>query len=152
MIKKILFRAVCGFVLGIAVCSVISTLFNDAQVSAAFVAKIGSQKAALLLQLLLSGLYGAVCMGSTVLHNIDRMPMALACLLHCLCCVLPFIPLALLLDWGGGGIGGVLIMTAFQTAGYFIIWLVMFARYKKQIKELNAINEIQKQKTEEKEV
>ena len=142
--KRILKLAALGFLLGIFVCSIM-TLIGSSPLPASqeLVDKIGSLKAAMALQLALSGLYGVLCMGSVVLYDEDRLPLSLASVIHCVICIGPFIPLALVLNWCST-IGEALIMTAFQFAAYLIVWLIMFIIYRKQTKELNEINDNQK--------
>ena len=83
-------------------------------------------------------------MAGVLLYDTDRLPLAAATLLHCLMCIIPFAPLSLLLGWSDG-IEGVLIMALFQLAGFFIVWLIMYARYRAEIKKMN---EMQKQNLE----
>ena len=150
MIKKLLKRAGIGFVTGIAVCAVITAITSDGtQVAPAFASAVGSPKWAVLIQLLLAGLCGAISMGGTVLYDVDRLPLSLGTLIHCLLCVTPFAALALLLHWVEG-IGGALIFAGAQIAAFFIIWLILFLLYRKQIRELNAIQNKNLSKTEEK--
>lgn len=139
--KKILKFAGSGFVLGIAISSVITALTGDPlPVAPGFQEMIGSFKGALLIQLLLSGLYGAICMGTVLIYDHDRFPLTLSSLVHCLCCILPFIPLSLFLRWSESA-AGVLIMAGIQLAAYFIVWLIMYVRYKKEAKNLNEMQE-----------
>lgn len=142
--KRILKLAALGFLLGIFVCSIM-TLIGSSPLPASqeLVDKIGSLKAAMALQLALSGLYGALCMGSVVLYDEDRLPLSLASVIHCVICIGPFIPLALVLRWCVS-ICDVLTMSAFQFVAYLIVWLIMFIIYRKQTKELNEINDNQK--------
>ncbi|MBR4767400.1 MAG: DUF3021 domain-containing protein [Lachnospiraceae bacterium] len=141
--KKVLKYAGFGFVLGVAVSSVITILTGDPfPASSAFIERVGNPKGALLTQALLSGLYGALCMGTVPVYDNERLPLSLSSLIHCLCCILPFIPLSLFLGWSAS-VAEVLIMAGFQLAAYFVIWLILYVRYKKQAKELN---EIQRQR------
>ena len=150
MIKTILKRAGFGFILGVAVCAVITAITSDgAQVSASFLEKIGSHRAALLLQLFLTGLQGAICMGGTVLYDLDRLPLALTTLFHCLMCVVPYFFLSLLLGWVER-VWEALILSGIQIAAFFIIWLILYLQYRKQIKELNDIQNKNLDQTEEK--
>ena len=142
--KRILKLAALGFLLGIFVCSIMTLIgSNPLPASQELVDKIGSLKAAMALQLALSGLYGALCMGSVVLYDEDRLPLSLASVIHCVICIGPFIPLALVLRWCVS-ICDVLTMSAFQFVAYLIVWLIMFIIYRKQTKELNEINDNQK--------
>ena len=137
MLKNFIKRALLGALIGIAVCTVINIISCDEYPAAqSLIEKIGSLKEALILQTALSALYGALCMGTTVIYDAERMPLALMSLIHCLVCIVPFIPLSLVLGWTSG-IGETLIMTAIQVIVYFIIWAVIYARYRKEIRELN---------------
>ena len=149
MLKKIFLRAGFGFILGVAVCSIITALTSDGtQVAPAFADAVGSLKRAVLLQLLLTGLQGAICMGGTVLYDVDRLPLSLGTLIHCLLCIVPYFFLSLFLHWTER-IGDTLILSGMQLVAFFIIWLILFLRYKKQIKELNDIQNHQYDRTEE---
>lgn len=137
MLKKVLKLSGFGAMLGITVCTVITAITCDTvPVSPEFVEKVGGIRAALIIQTALSALYGMLCMGTTVIYDIDRLPLTLMSFIHCIICIAPFIPLSLMLGWSDG-IGTTLIMTGFQLLAYFVVWLVMYARYKKEIKELN---------------
>ena len=139
MIKKFFKRAGFGFILGIAVCAVITAFSADpVPASAELIEKMGSARTAILIQLFLSGLYGACNMGFTVLYEIDRLSIILATLLHCVICIGPVIPMSLFLGWFDG-IGDVFIMTGFQLAAFFFIWLIIFIIYRKETRELNKI-------------
>ena len=84
MRRKILIRGGIGFLLGDVMVLLIPALFNrtaDGMVrlcSNQLLARVGSAPAAILTSLLLYGLYGACCMGGTLLYEIERWPMALA--------------------------------------------------------------------------
>ena len=149
--KRILKLAALGFLLGIFVCSIMTLIgSNPLPAAQELVDKMGSLKAAMALQLALSGLYGALCMGSVVLYDEDRLPLSLASVIHCVICIGPFIPLALVLHWCVS-ICDVLTMSAFQFVAYLIVWLIMFIIYRKQTEELNKINDnLNKQPEEEK--
>ena len=137
--KRVLKYAGFGFLLGVVICNVITTLTGDPlPVAPEFQELIGSLKGALLIQSLLSGLYGAICMGTVLVYDDDRLSLSLSSLIHCLCCIIPFIPLSLFLRWSDGPVG-VLIMAGFQLAAYFVVWLIMCIKYRKEAEELNEI-------------
>ena len=139
MRKKIIKLFLLGLLLGIAACSLVTTLTCDAfPASPAFVDRIGDLRTALLVQLLISALYGAVCMGSTVLYDVDRLPLSLTSLIHCLICIVPFLFISNFLCWVEGT-AQTLIMAGAQLAAYFVVWLVLYLIYRKQTKELNDI-------------
>ena len=150
MLKKVLKLAGIGFLLGVTVCTFITSITADPlPVSSALVETTGSPAAAMLIQMLFAGLYGALCMGTTVLYDIDRLPLALTSFLHCLICIVPFVPLSAFLGWSGGA-ADTLIMLFLQLAAYFIVWLIMYAGYRKEIGELNKMKK-QRQKLSESE-
>ena len=143
MLKRSLKFAGFGFILGIAVCSIITILTSDASgvpASAAFIEKIGSAKWALLIQALLSGVHGAICMGTVTLYDTDRLPLTLVSALHCACCIVPFVILSVPLGWTGS-VADTLIMVGIQLVAYFIVWLIMYSLYRKEIRELNKIKD-----------
>lgn len=137
MIGKILKRAGLGFLLGVAVNSLIKALtYETDPVTLILLERIGSLRSAMLLELALVGLFGAICMAGTVLYDVDRLPLSVATLLHCLMCILPFVPLALFLGWCTR-LGDILIMSGFQLVAFFLIWLILYVSYRREIRELN---------------
>lgn len=146
MKKRVLKMAGLGFLLGIAVNSLISALTaNDLPVTPMLLERIGSLRGALLLEIVLVGVFGAVCMAGTVLYDAERLPLAAATALHCVICIGQFIPLSLFLGWCRSAVE-ILIMASFQLLAFFIVWLIMYTRYRKEIKQLN---EMQKDYLEE---
>jgi hypothetical protein len=140
MFKKALKLAGFGFIVGIAVFTVISAFtYKETPVPSEFVEKVGSFRAAYLIQIALSGAYGALCMGTTVIYDAEKLPLSVMSLLHCVITVSTYIPLSLFLGWSDSPVN-TLITTCIQVAAYFVIWLIMFLRYRKEIKELNEMN------------
>ena len=149
MLKKYLKLAGIGFLLGVTICAFITAVSGDpAGVSEHLVTKTESMRTALILQLLLSGIYGACCMGFTILYDLDRLPVTAATFLHCVICIVPFIPLSLFLGWYTSA-GEVLIMTSCQIAAFFLIWLIMYLKYRKETAELNRIQKEILRKTDQ---
>ena len=146
--NRVLKNAGLGFLLGIAILNMI-TAFQGAAVpvSAKFLERMGSMRAAMMVQTFLCGVYGAICMGTTILYEEDRMPLALVSLLHCMICIVPFIPMALFLGWFTE-IKDAFVMMAIQCLAYFMVWLMMYIRYRMEIKELNEIQKRILEKTE----
>ena len=137
MVKKILKNAGIGFLLGTTVWILIM-FFMGKEVPAAadLIERTGSLRAAMVWQYVLSGLYGALCMGSVFIYDSDRLSMAAASLIHGSLCIIPFIPISYFLCWAGG-IAGSLILAGIQLIVYFIIWLIMYLNYRKEVKALN---------------
>ena len=147
MLKKTLKAAGIGFLIGMVVGDLIAILTGNSDTGGITFASSqlldmagGNAAIAMLLQSLFSGLYGAACFAGMSFYEIERMPLAFATALHCALIVLLFIPLALLLGWVSD-IGTLLIISGMQLVGFFIIWLIMYFGYKKQIRELNEMQE-----------
>ncbi len=136
-------RAGIGFLIGIMIGDMIAILTGTSSSGGiSFTSKQlldmagGSAAAAMLLQSLFSGLYGAICFGGMSLYDAERLPLAAATALHCALIVLIFIPISLLLGWVSQTFE-VLIISMIQLAVFFIIWLILYFVYKKQVEELN---------------
>ena len=147
MLKKTLKAAGIGFLLGIVIGNLIAFLTGNSDTGGITFApqKLldmsgGNAVIAMLLQSLFSGLYGAVCFAGMSFYEIERMPLAVATALHCALIVLLFIPIALLLGWVSQ-IETQLMISGIQLVCFFIIWLIMYAGFKKQVKELNELQE-----------
>ena len=147
MLKKTLKAAGIGFLLGIVIGNLIAFLTGNSDTGGITFASAkllemagGNAVIAMLLQSLFSGLYGAVCFAGMSFYEIERMPLAVATALHCALIVLLFIPIALLLGWVSQ-IETQLIISGIQLVCFFIIWLIMYAGFKKQVKELNELQE-----------
>ena len=147
MLKKTLLRAGIGFIIGAAVGDLIAFLTGTSATGGVTFASQqlldmsgGNTVLAMVLQSLFSGLYGAVCFAGMTLYDAERLPLAAATALHCGLIVLPFVPISYLLGWISGIVETLIIASA-QIAAFFVIWLVMYFGYKKQVKELNELQE-----------
>ena len=146
MLTKALRRGAIGFLIGILMSLAISWLSQDGKlVSDTLVERVGSETGALILDLALSGVFGAVCMAGTVFYEIEHWSLAKATFLHYLIVILCFPPLALFLGWVSKP-AEILIMTGIQTVCFFLIWLFMYLRCRAEVKELNELNAKQEQK------
>lgn len=147
MRKQLITRATLGVLLGVLMLVIICALFNrkpDGTIyfySSEFADRVGSPTAAILLQLLVIGLYGAFCMAGTLLYGIERWPLALATAVHYVI-VAGFYPVVGSICCWGMGTKDVLIVEGLQLAGFIIIWLIMFSLYRAKVRELNAIREM----------
>lgn len=143
MKNKALKYACLGFVLGMIICNLIVILIGLPEfrmVSPVFEEHTGSTAIAILIQTILSGIYGMIIWLGILLYGEEELPLALATFLHYLCVALPYIPLALFLGWVETW-GELVFIELFQLAGFFVIWIIMDLRYKAQVKELNELQE-----------
>lgn len=143
MLAKTLKCAGIGFLIGIVIGNFIAFITGfsstgELNVVTPQLMKIsgGSFAAAMILQSLFSGLYGAICFGGIVFYDIERLPLAAATAFHCAAIVLIYIPVALMLGWASQPLEFIIVASV-QIVVFFIIWLILYANYKKQIKELN---------------
>ena len=136
--RKILIRAVVGFVLG-ALVALILGLVDMRFCSEDLAAAVGGEGLGVALQFLGSGLYGAACMIGTLFYDFERWSLALATALHYLIIAVGLFLCNWLLKWGMG-LRLLLIVLAGQSVGFFLIWLIMWLIYRRQVKELNELN------------
>lgn len=147
MKKKILKLALLGFVLGMLIGNLIAYSFADKSVqplvivSSALIRRTGSVKAAMITQTLLSGLLGAISFAGTVFYDPELFDwgMTRAVTSHYLLVMSVNIPIAYFCGWFPFSFKNLLIWIAIMTFCYFIIWLIMFLRYRKETNELNEI-------------
>ena len=147
MLKKTLKMAGIGFLLGIVIGNLIAFLTGNSDTGGVTFApqKLldmagGKAIVAMLLQSLFSGLYGAACFAGMSFYEIERMPLAAATALHCALIILLFVPISLCLGWVSK-IETLLMISGIQLVCFFIIWLIMYDGFKKQVKELNELQE-----------
>lgn len=143
MLKTTLKRAGIGFLIGMVIGNVIAILTGTSSTGGVTFASQqlldtagGSAVISMLLQSLFSGIYGAACLAGMSFYDADRLPLAAATALHCATIILLFIPISLILGWVSSIIE-LLVVMAIQLVVFFIIWLILYFAYKKQIKELN---------------
>lgn len=146
MILKTLKRFCFGFILGMAVGNLIAALTGHPNiVSAALLERVGSLSAALLWQTLLSGVIGGVSFAGISLYEIEHWSLLLADAAHYVCYMIVFIPIAFFLGWTENA-GDAAIMAAVLLAVHTLIFLVMCARYRAEVRELNQLNEQRKER------
>ena len=141
MLSSFLKRAGIGFLIGIALGNLIAWLTSGGNgniYNPAFVARIGGAAPAAICQTLLSGLLGAVSMGTMVFYEIERWPLALSTAAHFLAIEAFYVPIALVLGWAATP-AELLISVAIQLVVFILIWLVMYLRYKAQVRVLNEL-------------
>ena len=136
MRKKLLTMAVLGFVLGMLIGDGIARLTGGKPL----LTQLSEDPGGLILQSLVSGLYGAATMSGTLLYDVEHWSLAKSTLVHYLIVAVPFVPMALLLGWAARA-SDILIVEAIQLVVFALIWLVMYTIYRRQIRELNELRE-----------
>lgn len=149
MSRKILKLALIGFVLGMLVGNLISFLSSDMNarpfviVSQKLIERTGSVSAAMIVNTLLSGVLGAVGMAGVIFHDPKEFDwgMTKAAVFHFLLIMAANIPIALYCGWLKPGFRNLLIWVSIMALSYFIVWLIMYFRYRKETEELNRMLE-----------
>ena len=139
--KRLLLRILIGFLLGTFLSILIPLVFSGEHiVSVSLQDRAGSFRAALLIQMMLCGLYGAGTMTGTLLYESERLNLPVATVLHCAICIGPFVPLALFLGWFDG-FPSILPFVGIQFAAFFLIWLIMFLLGRREVMKLNRLQQ-----------
>ena len=141
MRAKVLRMVGLGFLIGLVAGDLIAWLMSfggGAPVSPALVSRMGGEAAAFVAQTLLSGLYGAAIWSGILLYEIESWPLALSTALHYLIVAGLYVPVSLLLGWADNA-AQLLLVELVQFVVFFLIWLLIYLRYKAQTRELNTL-------------
>ena len=146
MIKKALKLAAAGFVIGMAVGNIIAITVSFAQGGEVLVFAPqllektgGSAAGALALQTIMSGLLGAINLGTVILYELERPPLTLVSVSHCAICLAAYFPIAFYLCWLSPDVHEVGMMACIMIAAYMVIWLGMYVRYRMEVREMNEL-------------
>jgi len=126
-----------GFLIGMILGNLIAWMTGSI-VSSALVERIGSRTGAILIQTLVSGLYGAATVSGMLLYEVEDWSLAKATIVHYLIVAVLYVPMALFLGWARN-MTDILIVEGFQMIAFFLIWLIMCQRYKAEVKKLNEL-------------
>lgn len=130
LIKSALWRGVVGFALGmLAGVAILYLACPDALA--------GAGPGALIAHFLLSGLYGALGVGATVVYDIERWSITRATLTH-LCVTLGGLyALGLAQGWLALTALGFLVPTLGFIAVYALIWLFQYLSFRRKVSQMN---------------
>ena len=126
---------ILGFLLGASIGNLIAWFFGS-YVSSDLVARMGSVPAAILVQSLVSGLYGSFALAGTLFYDIEQWSLTRSSVMHFLVIAVLYVPAAMFLGWADSATE-ILIVEGILLVAYFIIWLVIYLRYKKEVRSLN---------------
>ena len=140
-----------GFLSGIAIGNLIaflfahlsgsSQLFNDS-----FINRFGSETMAFIIHSLLSGVHGALSFSGIIFYELEGWGLAKATILHCLLINVSFLVTGLYLEWIPSDLTTIFLSIFIITTIFFIIWIIMAARYKREVRKLNEL--LEKEKSE----
>lgn len=132
-----------GMLLGVVITSISVTLsMEDGKVYLCvpeFTRFIGNELTAFLIQAILSGVYGAVGMGVSVVYSIEKWSLVKASVVHFFATVSMYFLVSGFLRWFSPFINPLesLIMLAIFVAIYVMIWSFNYISYKIQISKIN---------------
>ena len=129
--KKTILQAAIGFVLGILV----GLGFLSITGVGAYYVKNGA--GGLALYLALSGLLGAVGVGGTTIYSLEHWGLLRCTLSHFALTLSVYCAVGFTLGWLDPRDPGTSLMFLGYVIAYFIIWLTMCIKYKRQIRRIN---------------
>ena len=145
MTVKLFYRALCGFVLGMVagVFVVIGMSFGSGNGSLVLPSKLlaitGSEAGALLAHVLISAAFGIVPIVGTLLHELDSWGLLKQAVVHFASYTIAFICLGLAFGWVEPTLANMGIMAGIFAVCHCIIWLIMYNRYRSEVKQLNEL-------------
>lgn len=135
--KRLIKYMLVGFAAGAAIGTLIVLFISGGHFcTQVLLDRLGGSAAAIIIQTVLSGLIGAAGFGGVLLYETD-LPLAVATVLHFLLIEAVFLPSALFQGWIEFKFSQIAVMTLIRLVAFFIVWLIMFFRYKRLTKELN---------------
>lgn len=144
MKKKILFRALMGIPIGLAVCTVLSinasALIDDGTfyaVAPSLIEAYGSELNAMYVQTILVSLYGAMWGAISVIGECERLNLLKQTALHFIICTSATFPVAYFLHWMEHSFMGIVRYFLIFVFIYFVIWLSQYIAMRRNIKRLN---------------
>lgn len=143
MKKEIVWRCFSGAGIGLAVSTIIAivislTLGDGAYhpVVPEFAAECGELNA-VIIQMLLSFVYGAAWGGASVVWEKENWSLMRQTVTHLVICSLATFPVAYITHWMSHDLGSVLAYFGIFLGIYAIIWLSYYTSLKKRVKQMN---------------
>lgn len=144
MKKEILKRCLLGAPLGLAISTIITILISlfvgDGQYYAvvpALISEMGGELNAVILQAVLSMIYGAAWAGASVVWDAEKWSLLKMTLVHLLITSFATFPIAYFARWMPHNAAGILLYIGIFIAIYAAIWFSQYAAMKKRIAAMN---------------
>jgi hypothetical protein len=153
MAAKTLKLAGFGFLMGMVVGAFIFVAIGFAnggsldRPGSTLYALTGSGAGALLAQMLISGVYGAIPMAGVMFYEIDSWGLLKQAVVHYATYTVAFLVIGISVGWVEPTLTGIALIAGIFLICHCIIWLIMYARYKAETKELNVLLQEKKQTT-----
>lgn len=123
--KKTMLLGLAGFVLGVLICIGFMLARSSEGLKAAFP------------NLVISGIYGAVAMGSSIVYDVEKWSITRATATHFLLVFALYFLLVLSMGWFSLSDPVFWIVVGAMVAVYILIWLIQYLSYRRQIREMN---------------
>lgn len=159
MKRKLLVRSAIGFPLGVVICFVIAGIIGtlgaaDGTIhlcSPLLIKAVGGLAPAIVIQAVVSGLFGAVSIGSTAVYEIERWSILKSTAVHFVLSMSMYYITAFSLHWlQPRNVAENLFIFCILIVVYVCIWLVNYFKYKSEVKKINAqLEKIKRTKEEE---
>lgn len=144
MKKKVLLRCLIGAPVGLAISTLITVVISMAVGDGTFYAVVpeliddcGNELNAVILQSLLSLLYGAAWAGATAVWEAETWSIARQTITHLIICSAATFPIAFFCRWMPHNGKGVALYFAVFAGVYCAIWIFLYLGMKKRIRQLN---------------
>lgn len=145
MKKKFILRCLMGAPIGLTI-SMISTIFISSiigdgtyyAVTPELITDFGSELNAVIVQSLLSCLYGAAFAGASVIWENDRWSLLRQTISHLIICSLATFPVGYINRWMSHDAKGILLYFGIFFVIYAVIWISQYLIIKKRISQMNA--------------
>ena len=85
---------------------------------------------------------GAVSFGGVILYEIDSLPLPAVSIIHCAMILAVYFPIAFSLYWLEPTVRDAGMMGCIMIAVYAVIWLIMYIRYRIEVREMNELLEV----------
>ena len=144
MKKRALFRCILGAPLGLALSYVITVFIsltvNDGSYYAVvpeLITDCCSEMGAVLLQTVLSLIYGAAWAGASVIWEMEEWSILKQTMLHLGVCSIATFPIAYFTRWMSHDLKGILLYFGIFFCTYVIIWLIQYSALRRRVKRIN---------------
>ena len=140
ILKRSLFGAPIGIAIGVIVTIIISLAFGDGKFYAVvpdLVNDMGSEINAVILQTVLSMVYGAAWAGASVVWDAEGWSLLKMTLVHLAIASVATFPIAYFARWMPHTLAGILMYIGIFLFVYAGIWVSQYSAMKKRVQEMN---------------
>jgi MFS family permease len=144
--KSLIYRFLTGFVVGAIMVHAITLLANYLDSGSLLLCRPSLIKAmgfssALALQTVLGAALGILAFGGMCFFDIEEWSLLRASVAHCALILVAYLIAGSMLHWFSRHIIPILIMSLITIVAYALIWLIMYALWKREIREMNRLAE-----------